>query len=150
MTVIPMPSDASGPSVNFVSELSSALEENSFGFREYQIVQETQLESIATVALLEGHTITVSLSPRGFKVGSLIVDICLKLISARNGQNQVSNEETEVIHETLEQLLDSQSPAYRLASQQALFSRLDEHANALTNKGDDLADSAAYDERDTR
>ena len=66
-TAIPMPSESP---LNFVSELSSALQENSFGLKEYHVTQETQLESIATVVLLEGHTITVSLSPRGFEVGS--------------------------------------------------------------------------------
>ena len=54
------------------SELASALKENSFGLKDYQVIRETQLESVATVVLLEGDTITVSLSPRGFEVGSLI------------------------------------------------------------------------------
>lgn len=54
------------------SELASALKENSFGLKNYRVIRETQLESVATVVLLEGDTITVSLSPRGFEVGSLI------------------------------------------------------------------------------
>ena len=57
---------------NFASELESALKENSFGLRHYQVTRETQLESIATVVLLEGDTVTVSLSPQGFEVGLLI------------------------------------------------------------------------------
>jgi hypothetical protein len=59
-------------STNFASELALALKENSFGLKEYQVIEETQLESTATIVLLEGHTITVSLSPRGFEVSSLI------------------------------------------------------------------------------
>ena len=75
-------------SANFLSELASALKENSFGLKEYQVIQESQLESTATVVLLEGHTITVSLTPRGFsEVGSLIVCISLALTSPRNLRN---------------------------------------------------------------
>jgi hypothetical protein len=55
---------------NFASELESALKENSFGLKDYQVTQETQLQSIATVVLLEGNVVTVSLSPRGFLVSS--------------------------------------------------------------------------------
>lgn len=55
---------------NFASELASSLKENSFGLREYQVTLGTQLESTATVVLLEGHTITVSLTPRGFEVST--------------------------------------------------------------------------------
>ena len=55
-------------SASFSSELTSTLKENSFGLKEYQVIRETQLESTATVVLLEGHAITVSLSPRGFEV----------------------------------------------------------------------------------
>jgi len=57
-------------SAAFASELASALEENRFGLKGYQVIRETQLESTATVVFLEGHTVTVSLSPRGFEVGS--------------------------------------------------------------------------------
>ncbi|KAF9644595.1 hypothetical protein BDM02DRAFT_3121640 [Thelephora ganbajun] len=108
----------------FPSELASALKENSFGLKSYQVVRETQLESIATIVLLEGETITVSSSPQGFEV------LC---------------KETETIHETLEQLLDSLSPAYRLASQQALFSRLEEFATAHEDRGNRPADTTARD-----
>ncbi|KAF9781598.1 hypothetical protein BJ322DRAFT_1010554, partial [Thelephora terrestris] len=111
-------------SAHFAFELASALKENSFGLKEYQVTRESQLESTATVVLLEGHTITVSLSPRGF---------------------EVLDKETRAVHESLEQLLDSQSPAYRLASQQALFSRLDEFANPRTDRDERLADSTVDD-----
>jgi len=57
---------------NFASELESALRENSFGLKDYQVIRESQLQSIATVVLLEGNAVTVSLSPHGFQVGSLI------------------------------------------------------------------------------
>lgn len=120
-------------SANLASELAAALKENSFGLKEYQVTQETQLESKATVVLLEGRTITVSLTPCGFEVGALIIWICLTLISVHNRENQVLDEEPRVVHETLEQLFDAQSPAYRLASQQALFSRLDEFASCGTH-----------------
>lgn len=53
----------------FTSELKSALRENAFGLKDYQVIRETHLESTATVVLLEGDTVTVSLSPRGFEVG---------------------------------------------------------------------------------
>lgn len=54
---------------SIASELASALKENSFGLKDYRVIRETELESIATVMLLEGDTVTVSLSPRGFQVG---------------------------------------------------------------------------------
>jgi len=57
---------------NFSSELASALKENSFGLKRYQVIRETQLESVATVVLLEGEMVTVSLSPQGFQVCPLI------------------------------------------------------------------------------
>lgn len=108
-------------SATFASELASALEENLFGLKEYQVIRETQLESTAAVVLLEGNTVTVSLSPRGF---------------------EALDKEPGIVHETLEQLLDSHSPAYRIASQQALFSRLHEFANTRPDQGNHVADSA--------
>ena len=125
----------------FSSELASALKENSFGLKDYKIVQETQLESIATVVLLEGDTATVSLSPRGFQVGSLIGCVALPFfffsfrISPHDQRNQVLDKGTEIICETLEQLLITLSPAFRLASQQALFSRLEEFAAEHVDRG---------------
>ena len=116
-------------SPNFASELALALKESSFGLKEYQVTQETQLESTATVVLLEGNTITVSLSPRGFEVSSTVATPLIET-HLRHRKLQVLGQEARgVFHETLEQLLDSQSPAYRLASQQALFSRLDQLVN---------------------
>ena len=56
------------PTTNFSSELASALKENSYGLKEYQVIRETQLESVATLVLLEGDMVTVSLSPQGFQV----------------------------------------------------------------------------------
>lgn len=70
---------------NFASELASALKENSFGLKDYQVVRETQLESIATLVLLEGDTVTVSLSPRGFEVRS--DRLCLFSMSAHDRQH---------------------------------------------------------------
>ena len=127
---------------NFASELASALKENSFGLKEYRVTQETQLESTATVVLLEGDTITVSLSPRGFQVRLHP----LETLPRSQREYQVLNKETWAVHETLEQLLVSQSPAYRLASQQALFSRLDEFATIHRDQGNRLADSIEHDE----
>ena len=58
-------------STTFSSELASALKENSFGLKDYQVIRETQSESTATVVLLEGDTVTVCLTCQGFEVGSL-------------------------------------------------------------------------------
>ena len=131
---------------NFVAELASALKENSFGLKEYQVIQETQLESIATVVLLEGDTITICLSPQGFTVRSYDMPVsCLR--SIRHKKKKVSSKGSEVVHETLEQLLDSQSPAYRLASQQTLLSRLHGLTNTHVDEpGGTPADSTVNDE----
>lgn len=56
------------------------------------------------------------------------------------------DEEPSIVHETLEQLLGSHSPAYRLASQQALFSRLHEFVNTRTDQGNLVGDSVADDD----
>ena len=69
-------------SVSFLSELASALKENSFGLKDYQVIQEAQLQSTATVVLLEGQTITVSLTPRGFEVGFFVLTSSSRLIPA--------------------------------------------------------------------
>lgn len=69
---------------DFASELRSALGENAFGLKDFQVIRETQLESTATVVLLEGETVTVSLSSRGFEVSSLIG--CLLRISLTIGK----------------------------------------------------------------
>lgn len=52
-----------------------------------------------------------------------------------------------MFYETLEQLLDSQSPAFRLESHKALFSRLEEFANVGSgDQGDHVAGSTVNDE----
>jgi len=71
------------PTTSFSSELASALKENSFGLKEYQVIRETQLQSVATIVLLEGDMVTVSLSPQGFQVRSLIGPVILVYLPLR-------------------------------------------------------------------
>lgn len=54
------------------TELVQALTEESYGLKSFEIIRKTQLESAAKVTTLEGDTITISLTSRGYQVRILI------------------------------------------------------------------------------
>ena len=60
--------EGSKPPTFTQEELARALKEQSFGINSYEIVSTTPLKATASVVLLEGQTILVSLSSRGFQV----------------------------------------------------------------------------------
>ena len=60
--------DSQTPTTFTKSELERALSEQSFGISAYEIVTCTELEASAVVTLLEGKTVSVSLTPRGYTV----------------------------------------------------------------------------------
>ena len=60
--------EGSKPPTFTQEELARALKEQSFGINTYEIISTTPLKATASVILLEGQTILVSLSSRGFQV----------------------------------------------------------------------------------
>ncbi|OSX59950.1 hypothetical protein POSPLADRAFT_1149176 [Postia placenta MAD-698-R-SB12] len=69
-TPVPSADDNSRPSTpNFPTvELTSALGEQCFGIVNFTIVSSTVHEASARVALLEGNTVIISLSSRGYRI----------------------------------------------------------------------------------
>ncbi|CAL1712703.1 unnamed protein product [Somion occarium] len=92
-------------------ELEQALSEQSFGITSYKITSSTDLQASARVVLLEGNTITISLTSRGYEV--------IDSSSAEPESNQAGN-----IFEDVEHLLQSVSNQYSNARQKALMERL--------------------------
>ncbi|EJF57081.1 hypothetical protein DICSQDRAFT_70216 [Dichomitus squalens LYAD-421 SS1] len=86
-------------------ELERALKEQSFGITSFEIVSTTPLKAAASVVLLEGPTVLVSLSNRGFQVHPDL--------------------DAEAVFETIEQLLQSVSPQYDAARRSALITKLE-------------------------
>ena len=60
--------EGSKPPTFTQEELARALKEQSFGITTFEIVSTTPLKATASIVLLEGQTILVSLSSRGFHV----------------------------------------------------------------------------------
>ena len=65
------PRQESEPHAFVKEELSRALNEQSFGITSHEIISSTPLKAAARVVLLEGDTILLSLSSRGFQVRTL-------------------------------------------------------------------------------
>ena len=59
--------DPQHPTTLVKTELERALSEQSFGISAYAIVSSTELEATAVVTLLEGRTLSVVLTPRGYE-----------------------------------------------------------------------------------
>ena len=111
-------------------ELSRALNEQSFGITSYEIVSSTPLKAAARIVLLEGDTILVSLSSRGFQVRQ--INFCSTCLYERDPQLHSLNEsptdpnlDAELVFETLQQLLQSISLQYDAARRSALIAKLD-------------------------
>ncbi len=54
------------------SELQRSLSEESFGIKSFEFVNVSELEATANVVLLEGNTIQISLTSRGYQVSGHI------------------------------------------------------------------------------
>ncbi|KAH7921763.1 hypothetical protein BV22DRAFT_1038248 [Leucogyrophana mollusca] len=94
--------DSSSPSSFFYSELRRALSEQSFGIVRFDVTRpSTPHEAVASVTLLEGNVIRVSLTTRGYHLD--------------NGQ----------IFESIEGLLQAVSAMYDRKRRDALFSKLE-------------------------
>ncbi len=60
--------DSQTPTTFAKTELERALSEQAFGISSYEVVSCTELEASAVVTLLEGKTVSISLTPRGYTV----------------------------------------------------------------------------------
>lgn len=58
------------------TELERALQEQSYGLKNFEILKKTHLEATAKVTVLEGDVIVVSLTPRGYQVRKYDVLFC--------------------------------------------------------------------------
>jgi len=91
----------SSPSSFYYNELNRTLSEQSFGLAGYEVArQQSAHEATATVTLLEGSSVNVSLNVRGYRLDG--------------GQT----------YESIEELLQSISPMYLQKRQDAIISRL--------------------------
>ncbi|KAM5538716.1 hypothetical protein V8D89_007745 [Ganoderma adspersum] len=111
------PPQQSKPHAFVKEELSRALSEQSFGITSHEIISSTPLKAVARVVLLEGDTVLLSLSSRGFQLHSL------------NESPTDPDLDAELVFETLEQLLQSVSLQYDAARRSALIAKL----NALAS-----------------
>ncbi|OJA17191.1 hypothetical protein AZE42_00176 [Rhizopogon vesiculosus] len=84
----------------YYTELNQALSEQAFGLGRFDVCSSTPHEATASVTLLEGRTIRIVLSARGYQLDG--------------GQ----------IFESIESLLQAVSAAYEERRREALFSRL--------------------------
>ena len=102
------------------SELHRALDEQSFGIATYTIAPSASaLQAIASVTLLEGQTILITLSARGYRVRRRAsLTECQSLFLC-----QVGNYAT---YESLDALLQAFSPMYARSRQELLVRRLEE------------------------
>ncbi|KAG2112222.1 uncharacterized protein F5147DRAFT_572555 [Suillus discolor] len=88
------------------TELSKALSEQAFGLARFDICRSSSPhEATASVTLLEGRTIRITLTARGYQVRTASTD-------------------EDQIFESIEGLLQAVSPAYEGRRREALFSRL--------------------------
>jgi Protein of unknown function (DUF727) len=106
------------------SELQRALNEQSFGIATYTLAPSASaLQAIASVTLLEGRTIFITLSARGYRVRRRVrlypsLSECRSLFLC-----QVGNYST---YESLDALLQAVSPMYARRRQELLIRRLEE------------------------
>ncbi len=129
------PTEESGPHAFVIEELSRALDEQSFGITSHEIVSSSPLKAVARIVLLEGDTILVSLSSRGFQVRPL--EFGSTYPYKRSPQLHSLNEsptdpdlDAELVFETLDQLLQSVSLQYDAARRSALIAKLDALASS--------------------
>ncbi|KAI0074116.1 hypothetical protein K474DRAFT_1626401 [Panus rudis PR-1116 ss-1] len=98
---------AQDPSTFTASELERSLSEQSFGITSYEIISTSKAEAEARVVLLEGETITISLTCGGYRM-----------------KESSDDKEAGGIYETLESLLSSVSKMYGEARQKTLMEKL--------------------------
>jgi hypothetical protein len=104
----------------FYDELRAALSENSYGFANHGPVKSTAIDATTQVQLLEGKTITVILTSRGFSVSK-----CLIFLARAYGETIATlQSDMNTACETLENLLAFHSEVYKIKHQDQLFLKL--------------------------
>ncbi|KAF9808948.1 hypothetical protein IEO21_07670 [Rhodonia placenta] len=117
-TPVPSADDNSRPSTpNFPTvELTSALGEQCFGIVDFTIVSSTVHEASARVALLEGNTVIISLSSRGYRA----------VLGPGLETREVPTEITlELSYESIEDILTVLSSRYGDVRRDRLFAKLE-------------------------
>jgi hypothetical protein len=114
------------PSAFYARELGNALREQSFGIHDFEITEDSLLQCSASVTLLEGNTIQVTLKNSGYSV-SILLDL---LVDPDNYLNQIEDgqqieEATQQTFESIESLLASASPLFEQKRQEALIQALE-------------------------
>ncbi|KAI0647789.1 hypothetical protein C8Q79DRAFT_924886 [Trametes meyenii] len=103
----------SSPSVFVREELERALTEQSFGISGFELTSSSPLKAAARVALLEGDSILISLTSRGFQLHS------------PSEAPMDPDHDADTVFEAIEQLLQTVSPAYESAKRNALLAKLE-------------------------
>lgn len=98
----------SSPPNFYAEELDHALREHSFGLHDYTIHDATVLQCSATVTLLEGRKIQITLRNMGYSVESA---------------------HQQTIYETIEELLTSASPLFKQKRHELLIKALEKLEN---------------------
>ncbi|KIK06161.1 hypothetical protein K443DRAFT_285809 [Laccaria amethystina LaAM-08-1] len=88
------------------AELDRALKEQGFAIHSYAITSSSPRQASASVVLLEGRRLTITLTTQGYSIDN-------GKLSSRN------------VYETLENLLQSVSTMYNQRRQEALFAALE-------------------------
>ncbi|KAI0669263.1 hypothetical protein C8Q78DRAFT_1042559 [Trametes maxima] len=108
----------STPSAFVREELERALAEQSFGISGFEVTSSSPLKAAARVDLLEGDSVLISLTSRGFQLHS------------PSEAPMDPDHDSEAVFETIEQLLQTVSPAYESAKRNALLARLESLAES--------------------
>ncbi|TFY71173.1 hypothetical protein EVG20_g1826 [Dentipellis fragilis] len=97
----------------FEIELKRALEEQSFGITNAEVVNSSGLDATALITLLEGAVLEVVLFRSGYRV-----------LREPAGEHPPSHHAT--VYETIEDLLSAHSPEYVAKKHETLFAKLDQ------------------------
>ena len=105
-------------------ELERALAEQSFGIKAFKLVDKSsELEASATIQLLEGHWIQLTLTTYGYRVCALRFLIFARPSSTLS-QLHVRDGIAGDSYETVENALEHASPLYSKAKQEVLSEKL--------------------------
>ncbi|CCM04123.1 uncharacterized protein FIBRA_06284 [Fibroporia radiculosa] len=95
-------------------ELTDALKEHSFGLHGFELMSKDPYEAVSRVDLLEGSSVMISLSARGYK-----------LESGSEERSNSASMDMHTLYESVEYVLMSVSPLYVAARQSILFAKLE-------------------------
>ncbi len=122
--------EQSEPSSFMLEELERALAEQSFAISSFETTSSSPLKATARVVLLEGEVVLVSLTSRGYQVcdnglaSGMLRTHSVQLHSPSEAPMDPDHD-TEIIFETIEQLLQTVSPQFESAQSSALMEKLE-------------------------